>query len=163
MRRLASMSIWLACAHELPPPSACHAAADHVQALLAVGERAHDAIYKRCVTDAWPREVVACMIAETPTVNRHCKQKLPDEARDALDRDLGLRDVPDSCLQYRSIYHSAHHCDQLADEPRARITEEYRRIEAELDSPAADSAVVAFSCLVAIKTARELAGETCGF
>ena len=71
-------------------------------------------------------------------------------------------DPPESCKRYRDVYRRVRACDQLADEPRARITDEYRKVSSELEAPDADSSVLAFTCLVGIQTAQELAGATCG-
>lgn len=173
--RLVWLVLVLACHHgtAAPPAATCAAAAEHVRELLARDSayalKVRDVFATRCEADEWGAEARACIVATASLRRpRHCKAKLTDDQRKALDRELGplaeTRTDQPACDVYRRMIDRLASCSGLP--PFTREASEVRYITLQhnyADLGDGYAPALQKACKANADALRESVATTCGW
>jgi hypothetical protein len=151
----------------------CAAAAEHVRTLVGPERpragHIREVFEARCEADAWDDEVRACVVAtKSLRQPQHCKAKLTQEQRAALDRALAgpvTRSAPEAraCNDYRAFITRLGACTSLPSATRAALMQVYLDLLHDWSRSAnRDVATLGAACTSMLDGLHRAFAATCG-
>lgn len=115
----------------------------------------------RCRDDRWAADVRSCVVSTMSLKDpKHCKAKLPADARARLDADLATtktKAIPEACRDYARTVEKLMSCDKIPQAARDAIKQSYDSQRALWTKDEGDSA--AGSCRPAADAMKQAAAS----